>query len=79
MFTSQRTKAGKETGVGLGWRISKDSLGFEYYHHAGEAVGGRAVLLLYPRRSFVVAILSNLSFARFDEKVALEVAHQFVK
>jgi serine beta-lactamase-like protein LACTB len=79
LFTSQKTVQGKETGVGLAWRISKDSLGNQYYHHGGESIGGRAFLLIYPSSKVVVAILANLTFARFGEKEALEFAKVFTK
>ena len=78
LFTSQKTVQGKETGVGLGWRIAKDSLGNRYYHHGGESIGGRAFLLIYPDSKVVVALLTNLSFARIGEKEALALAKHFV-
>lgn len=79
LFTSQTTSDGKHTGVGLGWRIAKDSLGAPYFHHGGESIGGRAILLIYPDSKLVVAILSHLTFARFGEKQALELARIFRK
>jgi serine beta-lactamase-like protein LACTB len=63
MFTSQRTSDGKETGVGFGWRISKDKEGRLYYFHPGENVGGRSYLLMYPDKKVVVAMLHNLTGA----------------
>lgn len=63
MFTSQRTSDGKETGVGLGWRINKDKEGRLYYFHPGESVGGRSYLLMYPDKKVVVAMLHNLTGA----------------
>ena len=77
LFTSQRTTNGRETGVGLGWRIAKDSLGNIYYHHGGDSIGGRAFLLIYPSTRIVVAILANLTFAPFGEKEALALAGLF--
>ncbi len=77
LFTSQATSDGRETGVGLGWRIDKDSLGNVYYHHGGQSIGGRAFLLVSPKSGVVVALLSNLSFARFGENEALELAEIF--
>lgn len=77
LLASQTTSDGRETGVGLGWRIANDSLGGRYFHHAGESIGGRAILLVYPDSKVVVAILANLTFARFGEKEALELAKLF--
>src|SRR6185436_16749861 len=71
LFTSQRNADGKETGVGLGWRIGRDSSGRRYVHHGGDAVGGRAFVLLYPDEDVAVALLSNLNFAAVGEKDAL--------
>jgi CubicO group peptidase (beta-lactamase class C family) len=75
LFTSQKTSDGRETGVGLGWRIARDSTGNVYFHHGGDSIGGRAFLLIYPSSKVVVCILANLSFARIGEPEAL----QFVK
>jgi serine beta-lactamase-like protein LACTB, mitochondrial len=79
MFTSQKTSDGKETGVGLGWRIGKDGEGRRILHHGGESVGGRAFVLVYPDQKVVVAILANLTFARFAEKEASSLATLFMR
>jgi CubicO group peptidase (beta-lactamase class C family) len=79
LFTSQKTSEGKVTGVGLGWRVGKDSLGHQYFHHGGESIGSRAYLLIYPSSNVIVALLANLTFARFGEKEALELAKIFMK
>jgi len=60
MFTSQRTADGRETGVGLGWRIGRDSTGRRILHHAGSINGGRALIMIYPDSRLTVALLSNL-------------------
>ena len=78
MFTSQRTSDGKETGVGLGWRIGKDQKGRRIYHHGGDAIGARAFIILYPDQEIVVVMLSNLTFAQFAEKDATRLAELFM-
>ena len=78
LFTSQKTADGKETGVGLGWRIAKDAQGRRILHHGGESMGGRAFLLIYPEQKIVVAMLANLTFARFAEKEASKFAELFM-
>jgi len=79
-FTSQRaTEDGKDTGVGLAWRIAKDDQGRRYVHHGGDSIGGRAFLLIYPDQNVVVAITTNVSSAAFNEKDALEAAKPFIK
>jgi serine beta-lactamase-like protein LACTB, mitochondrial len=79
LFTSQRTTAGEETGVGIGWRIGTDAAGRTFYHHGGAIEGGRAFLLLYPQGKVAVALLANLSGARFAEAEALKLAEIFLE
>lgn len=74
LFTSQRTARGDETGVGLGWRIGRDSLGRRFVHHGGDALGGRAFLLVYLDQGIAVALVTNLSFAPIGEKEAMKLA-----
>lgn len=59
-FTSQRTAAGEETGVGLAWRVGVDSAKRRIYHHSGVQQGSRAHLQVYPDQRLSIAILSNL-------------------
>lgn len=79
LFTSQRTTAGEETGAGIGWRIGTDPAGRTFYHHGGAIEGGRAFLLLLPRGKVAVALLANLSGARFAEAEALKMAELFLE
>lgn len=74
LFTSQKTNDGKETGVGLGWRIGKDWQGRRILHHAGNIAGGRAILMLYPDNRLVIALLSNIS----NEPVAIDRTAQMI-
>jgi serine beta-lactamase-like protein LACTB, mitochondrial len=78
LFTSQRTTAGEETGVGIAWRIGRDAQGRRILHHGGAIEGGRAFLLLYPDQKVAVALLANLTFARFDENEAEKLAEMFI-
>jgi CubicO group peptidase (beta-lactamase class C family) len=77
MFTSQKAADGKETGTGFGWRIATIS-GERVYHHGGDAMGGRAFLLLRPEHGLAVAIACNLSFARIAEANAMALSQPFV-
>ncbi len=79
IFTSQKTTDGKETGVGFGWRIGKDSKGRAIYYHGGDAVGGRAILIFYPDSKVAVAIACNLTFAKISEVEAANFADLFIK
>ena len=78
MFTSQKLTDGKDTRVGIGWRIAQDAAGRMFVHHGGDAPGGRAFLLVYPEHGVVVAFAANLSFAPFAEQQAAEVAAFFL-
>lgn len=78
VFTTQTTADGRETGVGFGWRIGKDSKSRTIFHHGGDSIGGRAFLLVYPEEKIVVSFVSNLSFARFDEKDGEKIAAFFL-
>jgi CubicO group peptidase (beta-lactamase class C family) len=70
----QRTGDGKETRVGLGWRIATDAQGRRYLHHGGDTLGGRAFVLLYPEQRVSIALLTNLTFAPLGEKEAMALA-----
>lgn len=76
IFTPQKTVDGKETGVGFGWRIGSIA-GERVYHHGGDAMGGRAMILLRPEHKIAVAIVSNLSFARIAENEALSLSQPY--
>jgi CubicO group peptidase (beta-lactamase class C family) len=71
LLTSQTTSDGKKTNVGFGWRVNEHADYGVYYHHGGDAIGGRAFLLVCPKKQVVIAMVSNLSFAGFGEKEAL--------
>lgn len=60
LFVSQKTAAGEETGVGLGWRIGQDWRGRRIFHHSGSQAGARSTLVLYPEQGVVVAVMTNL-------------------
>jgi len=80
MFTSQRTADGRETGVGLGWRIGRDSTGRRILHHAGSINGGRALIMIYPDSRLVVALLSNLGRNPIEvEKEGQKLAAPFLE
>jgi len=77
LFTSQKLPDGKETGVGIGWRISRDEIGRKFVHHGGTG-GGRAFVLLYPSEDVAIALCSNLGNAAFAEKEAQAIATPFL-
>ncbi|MBZ5582789.1 MAG: beta-lactamase family protein [Acidobacteriia bacterium] len=76
VFTSQKTTDGKETGVGFGWRLASIA-GERVYHHGGDAMGGRAFLLLRPQHGIAAATVCNLSFARIAETELMALSEPF--
>ncbi|PTL81576.1 serine hydrolase [Vitiosangium sp. GDMCC 1.1324] len=77
LFTSQKLKSGKETGVGIGWRIGVSSQGRRILHHRGAIEGGRAMLMLFPDSQLVVALLGN-TYADFAEEQAAQLGELFM-
>ncbi len=61
MWTSQKTKDGKETDYGLGWGIGKTTEGMRMISHGGNQAGARTALSLLPEKGSVIAIMANLS------------------
>lgn len=80
IFTSQRAADGKETGVGIGWRITADAEGRRLVHHAGAMNGCRAVIVINRDAGLVVSLLSNLGQTPADvERTALTLAEPFLQ
>ena len=76
LWTSQKTKDGKETGYGIGWRVGHDEKGRRVVGHGGGSVGGTTRLSIYPEQGLVIAIISNMSNAPgFDTE---KIANQFL-
>jgi len=74
MLTTQKLKNGKETGVGIGWRIKmKPAGGGRIFHHGGATEGGRAFLLIDEKSKIVVVLLAN-SMSDFGEIEAERIA-----
>ncbi len=59
LFTSQKTKDGKESGYGMGWFVGKSKSGQRIFQHSGGSVGGSSQLILYPDAHVVVAMICN--------------------
>jgi serine beta-lactamase-like protein LACTB len=59
LFTSQKTRDGKETDYGIGWSVGTSKSGQKVYAHNGGAAGGSSRLILYPDARVVVAMICN--------------------
>jgi serine beta-lactamase-like protein LACTB, mitochondrial len=78
LFASQKTKAGDETGYGIGWGVGKTSNGKIFYAHSGGAVGGTSQLIVYPESGVVIAMINNLSDAPWKVEEVRAVAEKFI-
>jgi len=63
LFTSQRTRAGQETGYGVGWFLRVDGRGHRVAYHGGGSVGGTTAFLVDRDARIVFALTSNLTDA----------------
>jgi serine beta-lactamase-like protein LACTB len=64
LTTSQKTRDGKKTNYGIGWRTAIDTEGYHWLGHSGGAVGGTSRFMIYPDEEIIVVVLTNLSSAR---------------
>ena len=78
--TPQRLASGKETGYGLGWDLETASIAgqsTQQFGHDGEFVlGGSTSFITFPERHIVVAVTTNISFAKL-EPMARQIAEFF--
>jgi len=88
VWTSQRTLAGEEIGVGIGWRLMPPSRagGRRAVGHAGGAIGGNALLIIYPDDGVAVAVAANIADIGYPQGGALvfgdviyEIADLFIE
>ena len=78
MLTPQRTTAGVPTGVGIAWRIGRDSTLGAFYHHGGTSNSGSAFVLVLPSRQLVIAMATN-ALAQLSERDAIELAERILR
>jgi len=73
VWTSQRTVDGEETGVGIGWRLFPPSRvdARRAVGHAGGAIGGNALLIIYPDDRVAVAVAANIADIGYPQGGAL--------
>ncbi|MFS4494903.1 serine hydrolase domain-containing protein [Maribacter sp. 2308TA10-17] len=58
-FLTSETINENKTYYGLGWQVSEDKKGRNYYGHVGNGVGGYSNFFVYPKQQMVFAILIN--------------------
>lgn len=59
MWTSLKTRDGKETGYGLGWRVSERN-GMKEVHHGGAQQRVSTFLYTIPEKGLAVVLMTNL-------------------
>ena len=65
MTTPQKTKDGKTTNYGLGWRTRYDKNNNVLIGHTGGSVGGTTYAFMAPHSNTIVVMTTNLSSASF--------------
>lgn len=79
LFTSGKTRDGRETGYGLGWEILRDAYDRKVIVNDGSLPSARAVLAIYPEDDLVIAILANTGKnIFFNREEALMIADLFL-
>lgn len=59
LITSQKITDGKRTDYGIGLMSRKDKSGNYFYGHAGNWVGSRTYMYIYPNSKLVITLLAN--------------------
>lgn len=78
VFRGQQLISGKETGVGIGWRVSQDVDGRMVRDHAGSMAGARSVICIYPAEKLAVAVMVNAGWSSMIEETAQMLALPFL-
>ena len=80
--TPQRLASGQDTRYGLGWDLETVSLAGQSTRMAGHddefTIGGSASLATFPERGIVVAVMTNISFAKMPS-LASSIAQAFAE
>lgn len=66
MITSQKLKSQKITGYGIGFSVECTKNNTHKYYHTGGGVGASTILLIYPKESIVISVLTNKSGVSMD-------------
>lgn len=74
----QTLKNGESTGYGIGWVSGEDDQGNQWFGHSGGSVGGITQLIIFPEKSVVVAMLTNISPVNY-KSTHLKIAQCFMR
>jgi serine beta-lactamase-like protein LACTB len=78
LFKTQKLASGKESLVGIGWRISQDVDGRMVRDHAGSMGGARSVIAIYPKEHAAIAIMTNVEWNSMMEETAQMIILPFL-
>lgn len=77
MFTSQKTKDGKETRYGLGWGVGTHA-GLRTIGHSGAQQRVSTIINLLPERGLAVVVLANIEELRLED-LTLKISDVLLK
>jgi serine beta-lactamase-like protein LACTB, mitochondrial len=60
-FTPMHTTDGKSTNYAMNWDVRPDDQGRATWSKGGSSVGGKSILLMFPKEKLVIAIQHNLT------------------
>jgi CubicO group peptidase (beta-lactamase class C family) len=64
-FTPMHTTDGKITNYAMNWDVRTDDQGHTTWSKGGSSVGGKSILLMFPKEKLVIAIQDNLTNANY--------------
>lgn len=76
---SQKLDDGKKTGYGIGLESEKDINGNFYYGHAGNWIGSRAFMYVYPNSKLVITLLANRRMNKNSKNIVPEIAYHYIE
>ena len=68
-FLTSQTVQEKKTYYGLGWQVSEDANGRNYFGHIGNGVGGYSNFFIYPNEELVFVTLTNCTNPGIQEEL----------
>jgi serine beta-lactamase-like protein LACTB, mitochondrial len=77
-FAPMKTNDGKSTNYAMNWDIRTDGKGRTIWSKGGSSVGGKSILLMFPKEKVVVAVQHNLTNPNYGQ-LPNEIAELFMR
>ena len=77
-FTPMKTSDGRSTNYAMNWDVRPDDTGRITWSKGGSSVGGKSILLMFPKEKVVVAIQHNLTNPNYGSLPG-QIADLFVR